>query len=58
MAANMSFTDEDLDETEIGGNLTWHPPYDTSEVTDACHSPGPTYSFLKQGHPDIDPKIV
>ena len=35
LAANMSFTDEDLDETEIGGNLTWYPPEDTSEVQEA-----------------------
>ncbi|CAE7198832.1 unnamed protein product [Symbiodinium sp. CCMP2592] len=34
MAANMSFIDEDLDESEIGGNLTWYPPADTSEVSD------------------------
>ncbi|CAJ1389092.1 unnamed protein product [Effrenium voratum] len=33
MASNMSFTDEDLDEHQIGGNLSWYPPGDQSEVT-------------------------
>ncbi|CAL1130808.1 unnamed protein product [Cladocopium goreaui] len=34
MASNMSFTDLDLDALEIGGNLSWEPPEDASEVTD------------------------
>ena len=40
MAANMTFTDLDLDAWEIGGNLSWHPPEDPSEVTDTCAAQG------------------
>ncbi|CAE7230479.1 unnamed protein product, partial [Symbiodinium sp. CCMP2456] len=33
-ANNVSFVDDDLDEGEIGGNLTWLPAEDDSEVVD------------------------
>ncbi|CAK9114761.1 unnamed protein product [Durusdinium trenchii] len=33
-ANNVSFVDDDLDEGEIGGNLTWLAPEDFSEVVD------------------------
>eukprot|EP00434_Breviolum_minutum_P017639 symbB.v1.2.015570.t1/scaffold1165.1/size134377/2 len=33
-ANNVSFIDDDLDLGEIGGNLTWLPPVDDSEVID------------------------
>ena len=30
--SNISFPDFDLDETDLGGTLTWTPPYDESQV--------------------------
>eukprot|EP00913_Durusdinium_trenchii_P011756 g11042.t1 len=29
----LSFTDQDLDEGQLGGNISWRPPQDTSQVT-------------------------